>query len=123
MGSYKFIQHLVYEDVRKAALEYFEAGMLTAQCSPEDARCVNKGANHTRCAVAAGFNIALLTKRPVGSISDIIRDGYATCDNHVAIQMLQKLHDDWATHVATGREEEAYKAKEQFRAFLNFTET
>lgn len=117
------LQHLTYEEVRKAALTYYHSEMLTAQ-SPDrdDAQCVNMGNGHRRCAVAAAFSIEVLIRNPEGTISGLIEKGDVTTDNVVALTMLQMAHDDWANAVRDGKTEVAAAFERLFNRFLHTTE-
>lgn len=117
------LQHLTYEEVRKAALDYYHAKMLTAQSpDPVDAQCVNMGNGHRRCAVAAAFSIEVLIRNPEGTISGLIEKGDVTTDNAVALKMLQIAHDDWANAVRDDRTREAEVLERLFNRFLHTTE-
>lgn len=91
------MQHIKLIDMLKAAKGYYDAGMLTAQHpEPEKRVCLNAGADGSRCAVAAVFNIETLSRYKAGSIATMINDRLVSVDNGPAFILFQMIHDEWA---------------------------
>jgi hypothetical protein len=107
------MQTLTLEQVKTAARDYYERGMLTAQHPISDNRaCVYELNTHSgyRCAIGAALNREALDKA-CGSVSylvdcDIIR---CTKADLIGLAEIQTAHDAWCGSIDRATAEELFK--------------